>query len=98
MHATQIIAKIGLIERHTPHRTSVRTNDVAKAIFSKNKNPPVSRRVLKPLLRLFMRCALLAMLAELRDLKTSLEFLLILRGMIIDATADRAFKLDEIIL
>lgn len=38
------------------------------------------------------------MLAELSDLKTRLELLLVLRRMVVDATAFRALKLDEIFL
>ncbi len=40
----------------------------------------------------------LAVLAELGHFETSLKLLLILRRMIIDATAFRAFKFDEVIL
>ena len=45
-----------------------------------------------------MRRALLTVLTELHKFKTVLQFLLVLIGMIIDATADRAFQFDEIIL
>ncbi len=42
--------------------------------------------------------ALSAMLTVLLEFKTILELLLVLIRMIIDATADRAFKFDEIFL
>ena len=45
-----------------------------------------------------MRRPLPAVLAILLELEAILELLLVLVGMIIDATADRAFKLDEVFL
>jgi hypothetical protein len=50
------------------------------------------------LLCLFVRSALFAVFAKLCQFEAILELLLVLIRMIIDATADRAFKFDEIFL
>jgi hypothetical protein len=50
------------------------------------------------LLCFFVHFASFAVLAKFCELKTCLKLLLVLRRMIIDATAFRAFKFDEVIL
>lgn len=50
------------------------------------------------LLRFFVCFVLLAPLAELGDLKTILEDLLVLMGHVVDPVASRALELNKIIL
>jgi len=52
----------------------------------------------QPLLRFFMRGALAAVFAELLQFQTVLQGLLVLGRVIVNLTACRAFKFDEIIL